>query len=158
MIDYTHDIKLEQDDDGIYDIHITEDGDFEADDSFDINIIMSLFVDARADASEIAEPLQRRGFWGDLILFAQEDLVSGSKLWLVYGRNTEKQLNNAIDYTKKALQWLIIENHVRNINVTGSITMNGIIVNVEFIVEDNSVSEFSFKLWENGQVEVVESL
>lgn len=156
--DYTHDIKLTQDDDGIYDIHFV-DGDFEVDDTFDINIQMSLFVDGRADSSEISEPLMRRGFLGDLILFAQEDnIASGSKLWLVYGRNTEEQLNRAIDYTQKSLQWLVDKGYAINIIVNGTRLINGIKVNVQFIVEDNSISEFNFKLWENGVVEVIESL
>jgi len=159
MTDYSHDIKLRQDEeDGIYDIHITDDGDFETDDSFDINIIMSLFVDSRADSSEIVEPLRRRGFWGDLVLFSQENLKSGSKLWLVSGRNTKEQLNKAIDYTRKSLQWLINEKYVKNINVDGQQTINGIIINIEFIVEDNNISEFNFKLWENGIVETIETL
>lgn len=157
--DYTHDIKLTQDEeDDVFDIHFV-DGDFEVDDTFDINIIMSLFVDARADESEIPEPLRRRGFWGDLILYAQEDNISlGSKLWLVYGRNTEEQLNRAIDYSRKGLDWFVQKNYAKSIEVDGRRVINAIILDVRFIIEDNSISEFNFKLWENGVVETIESL
>lgn len=157
--DFNHDIKLRQDeDDKIYDIHIV-DGDLETDDTFDINIIMSLFVDARADESEVPEPLRRRGFWGDLILYPdQDDITLGSKLWLVYGRNTEEQLNRAIDYCRKSLQWFINKNYVKTIEVDGGRTIDGIKININFIVEDNSISDFNFSLWENGVVETVQSL
>lgn len=156
--EFDHDIKLTQDDNGIWDINIV-DGDFEVDNTFDINIIMSLFVDARADQSELPEPLRRRGFWGDLILYKNEDNITlGSKLWLISGRNTEDSLNRAIDFSRKSLQWLIDKNYVTTINVDGSRSINGIILNINFIVQDNSISEFNFKLWENGVVEVLTAL
>jgi phage gp46-like protein len=155
---YFHDIKLKQDENNIFDINFI-DGDFEVDDTFDINIIMSLFVDSRADESEVGEPLRRRGFWGDIILYPQDDNITlGSKLWLIYGRNTEEQFNRAVDYSKKSLDWLIAKNYLKTINISGDRTITGIIININFIVEDNSISEFNFKLWENGIVEVIESL
>ena len=156
--DFTHDIKLRQDDDKMFDIHFV-DGDFEVDDTFDINIIMSLFVDSRADISEVSEPLRRRGFWGDVILFSDEpNYKSGSKLWLINGRNTKEILNRAIDYTKKSLNWFIDKNYAKTINVIGAQTINGIIIDINFIIEDNSISKFNFKLWENGVVQTVQSL
>ena len=158
-IDYAHDIKLTKDDSGIWDINFLDNGDLEVDDTFDINIIMSLFVDGRADSTEIAEPLYRRGFWADSFLFeVADDIVSGSKLWLVVGRNTQTQLNNAIDYCEQALEWLISKKYVKTINIDGAILIKGIILNIEFIIEDNSVLEFNFKLWENGVVEIITSL
>jgi len=156
--DLTHDIKLRQNDDSVFDINIV-DGDLEVDDTFDINIIMSLFVDGRADSSEIPEAIRRRGFWGDLILFANEsNIESGSKLWLVNGRNTDDMLNRAIDYSRKSLQWFIDKGYVQDVEVTGNNTATGIQLDINFIIEDNSIEEFNFKLWENGVVQVIEGL
>ena len=158
-MNYSHDIKLRQDDDNIFDIHITPDGDFEVDDTFDINIIMSLFVDALADESEVSEPLRRRGFVGDLLLFENEpDEFSGSKLWLVNGRNTTKQLNNTIDFSRDGLAWFVKDNLVKNIDITGDLHLNGINLDINFIVEDNAVKEYNIKLWQNGVVETIERL
>ncbi len=152
----THDVKLRQDDDLAFDIHIAEDGDFELEDSFDTSIIHSLFVDGRANQSDIGEPIERRGFWGDLIIFENEPTIqSGSKLWLVRGRRTEVNLNNAIDFCQKGLNWLIEKDFAKQINVTGEFSTNGIILDVTITVIDNSILKFNFRLWENGVVEVL---
>ena len=147
-----HDIRLRQEK-KIFDIHFDENGDFELDNSFDINLIMSLFVDARADASEVPEPQNRRGFWGDLILFENDnDIFSGSKLWLVHGRRTNDVRNFAIDAVRSSLDWIITRNHATNIDVTADFVANGIRVNVTILVNRNQVETLSIKLWENGNV------
>ena len=125
----------------------------------DTNIIMSLFVDGRAADSEVPSSLRRRGFWGDIILFANEpEISSGSKLWLVYGRLTDKQLNKGIDAVKKGLEWLVLKDYALQIDVDGNFIVNGINLNVNITVEDNFIKKFNFKLWENGIVSAEETL
>lgn len=155
-----HDIKVRQrENDCIFDINISEDGDFERENSFDTNILMSLFVDGRADGSEISEPIDRRGFWGDVILFKNEpNISSGGKLWLVRGRRTEDTLNKAIDVVQKSLNWLVLKKYAQQVTVNGDFSINGIILNVIIRVSDNVVRVFNFKLWENGIVETIERL
>lgn len=158
-LDY-HDIKLIQDiKTAIWDIGFDDSGDFILDDTFDISLIMSLFVDARAAQSEIPEPLARRGFWGDLILFKNDnEIESGSKLWMTRGRRTEALKNKAIDYAYKALQWLVTRNYAKEVRVDAAFAPNGIILDISITIEDNSIEKFNFKLWENGIVQEVRPL
>jgi len=160
-----YDIRIRQTDKGdprgacIFDINIDSDGDFERDDTFNTPILLSLFVDGRADGSEISDPINRRGFWGDVILFKNEpNIGSGGKLWLISGRRTENTLNQAIDAVQKSLNWLLINKFAKQANVEGSFTTNGIILDVIISVDDNVVEIFNFKLWENGIVEQIERL
>lgn len=155
-----HDIKLIQDvKTVIWDIGFDASGDLLLDDTFDISLIMSLFVDARAAQSEIPDPLSRRGFWGDLVLFKNDgDIESGSKIWMARGRRTEALRNKVIDYANKALQWIVSRNYAKEIRVSASFSREGIILDISIIIEDNSIEKFNFKLWENGIVQEVTPL
>ena len=58
------DIALIPDETGIYDIAF-ENGDFQLVNSFDTSLIISLFADARATASQVPQSQLRRGWWGN---------------------------------------------------------------------------------------------
>jgi len=82
-------------------------------------ITISLFTDARAsDDDELPDGgTDKRGYWGDMDLDADESL--GSKLWLLNrSKITQSTLNTMHDYIKEALQWLIDEEHLLSIQVT----------------------------------------
>ena len=93
--------------DGNGDIAIEQDA-LVLDDSLTNAVIISLFTDLRVDG--------QRGWWGDNF-----DRPMGSKLWLL---SREKQLQSVLDdakeYAKQALQWLIDDNLVKSITVTAT--------------------------------------
>ena len=139
-----------------FDIGFTN-GDFDLEDTFYSAINISLFADSRADESEVPEPSRRRGYWGDFLLFPDDpNIKTGSKLWLAQGRRTDYELGKAIDYCKKALQWIIDKGKAKDIKVSGSFSTNGIIIDIQIIIEDSLIQNFSFKLWQNGVTEIIE--
>ena len=96
------DILLEQDEDNIYDISF-ENGDFKLTDGFDTAIVLSLFTDARADSSEVSEPILRRGWIGNE-QNENEDDNFGSKIWLLeQARTNEDTSNRSTTYSQDAL-------------------------------------------------------
>jgi len=75
------DILYEQDDDGIYDLAVDPlTRDWRMTDGLDSSLFVSLFSDARAYEDEVADPLLRRGWTGDLVPEVPEDR-HGSTLW-----------------------------------------------------------------------------
>lgn len=159
-VEQYHDIKIRRNEDsGMWDINFGEDGDFELEDTFDTSLLISLFVDARAEESEVPNPLERRGFWGDVVLFKNDpDIESGSKIWLARGRRTEAVRNKIIDYSQKALQWLITRSYAKEVRVDADFTTNGITLNITIYITDNAVKKFTLALWENGFVNEVTPL
>ena len=144
------DLKLTKDPaTGLFDLTI-KNGDFALVDSFDTSIIVSLFSDQRADASEVPASESRRGWWGDQ--FGDDPTFrSGSKLWLLdQARNTQETLNSAIDFSSDSLQWFIDENHIENIEITGESTSTGITLKEIFFRDQSRVDTKFFDLWENS--------
>lgn len=132
---------------GYYDISFTN-GDFTLTDGFDTSLIMSLFCERRAAASEVPAPELRRGWWGNLL----NEVIGfeiGSKLWLLYQeRNTQDVLNNAINYVQECLQWFIDDDYLDNVNVTGERKEESISINIELLRNQNIVYSKSFDLWQ----------
>ena len=134
----------------IYDIDFADDGDFDLEYGFDTYINIALLSDERADSHQVLNPYHRRGWWGKIINNSDNpDLSYGSKLWLLTGRSTQKQKNNGIDYAKKSLEALIIENEINDIDVSGELNNSGLELLVNFIRENENPSSLNYKLWEN---------
>ena len=142
------DLKLSLDDNDIYDINIDDNGDIENINSFDTAILMSLITDKRADESEVKQPQNRRGWWGNS-LNDDIDYEIGSKLWLLeQERATQDILNNSIDYTSECLSWMIEDNLVDDIIIDAELNDNEIILEIKFIRKNNESIIF-YNLWEN---------
>jgi len=141
---------IQNEDSGIYDFTF-ENGDFKTVDSFDTSITVSLFADARATQSQVPRSELRRGWWGNQ--FAKDFPLSevGSKLWLLnQARNTQDTLNNAIDFARNSLQWLVDNNHAESVNVTGAFTINGITLAIVIDRGSSIVETRYFDLWNNS--------
>ncbi|MCV5591620.1 phage GP46 family protein, partial [Escherichia coli] len=66
-------------------------------------ILISLFTDRLADASDETDDGNRRGWWGDL----EQDYRVGSRLWLLRRQKLTTQVAlKAEAYAREALQWL----------------------------------------------------
>lgn len=82
----------------------------------DNGILISLFTDRTANPDDpipdgTTDP---RGWWGDL----GEDVPIGSRLWLLSrAKQTQETLNNAVDYAREALEWMIDDGVAARIDV-----------------------------------------
>lgn len=110
-------ISLVANSDGLFDIEPSQDEDKIT--WLSNAITISLFTDARAsDDDELPDGgTDKRGYWGDIDLDADESL--GSKLWLLKrSKITQDTLNKVHDYITEALQWLIDDEHLLTVDVT----------------------------------------
>lgn len=141
------DAKLISDGFGGWDINIDSNGDIESEDSLDTYILVCLFTDKRADASEVSISHKRRGWIGN------EDTPGfemGSKLWLL---DQEKATNataaSAGAYASEALQQLVIDKLALSVKAVGILVHEGIRIEVTIQRTDSKVEVRYFNLWEN---------
>ncbi|MBQ8465709.1 MAG: phage GP46 family protein [Alphaproteobacteria bacterium] len=101
---------------GEYDCKVAN-GDLIGANPLDTAVIISLLTWARADADEVDEGAARFGWWGDKI--DQESAASmGSKLYLLKREKiTDETLAKAEDYIRQALQWMIDDSVVSEIEI-----------------------------------------
>lgn len=144
------DVKLYFDEEtDSYDFKIV-DGDIEVEDSMDTALIVSLFSDARADASEVSASNLRRGWWGSEVSDISKDNF-GSKLWLLsQARQTPTTLNKGINYARLALGWLTQLKYSKLIDVTGTFIQNGININIKITNYNSETESKAYKLWLNS--------
>ena len=138
------DLLLTLDDENIYDIEFDNDGDFLLTSGLETAILMSLLCEKRADASEITDPKWRRGDWSNE-LNDVEDYEIGSKIWLLgSGRNTQETLNNGIEAIQDGLQWLIDDNIIKAVTVTGTVGIRKIIYEIKITKPNNEIETYLF--------------
>jgi len=148
----TQDIKLIQDDQGLFDISF-EDGDIAKVNSLDTAIYVSLFTDARAPANLVTIPEHRRGWIVNSVSFVK-DRDLGGLVWLLDQRRlTQDTLNDAVNYSRKALNWLIEDGLTKQISTFGEIVPRLGIRLVIRITNLNGVIETKYyELWKNTGV------
>jgi phage gp46-like protein len=144
------DLKLKQDDLGIFHINIIENGDFEMDDGFVTPIVMSTYLERRANEVEVPEPRKRRGWIGN------EDgdfpgFEMGSKLWLYIeqGRLTDDTINNIEAAARDGYQWFIEDNLATSVRVDAFEDDVAVYLSVELFVGNDSINSRLFELWKN---------
>jgi phage gp46-like protein len=78
---------------------------------------ISLFTWRRANASDQTDDDERFGWWGDSYPLVANDRI-GSRLWLLRRRKlTTETIGAAVMYAHEALQWLIDDGHVVDVQV-----------------------------------------
>jgi len=148
------DLDLQKTDEGYYDLYLDSDGDFAKTKGFNTALKMSLLTDARAEASQVPDPTRRRGWWGNFLLgFGNYQL--GSLLWLLnQARATQNTLNDAVDFSRNALQWLIEDGHLDKINVSAEYTsLTELMEHIDLIRSNNVIQSFGYQIWENTLLE-----
>lgn len=97
------------------------DGDLAADPGLTTAVLLSLFVDRRAetdDSPPSGDARDRRGWWGDQFAAVEGDKI-GSRLWLL---DRSKRLADvalrAEEYVREALAWMLADRVVAGIDVT----------------------------------------
>jgi len=83
-------------------------------------VLASLFTDKRAfPDDEIPDgTTKRRGWWGDTVSDTEDDTI-GSRLWLLSrSKTTNDVLNKAKGFIDEALEWMVEDGLVAEIEVT----------------------------------------
>lgn len=134
----------------VYDFNITDEGDIEMENFFDTAILMSIFCERRATASEMPESHRRRGWIGN----EQGDgFEIGSKIWLYeQERITGTTLASMRKQILNALQWLIDDGYA--VAIEASVTLKNGVVTAETTIErpNSKVDKRFHELWQNTGV------
>lgn len=117
------------------------------DESFDSNITISIGTDARASDKEVIRKERQRGNLWNLF----NNYNNGSKLWLLeQARLGQESKNIAITYTKNSLQWLVTDGFLKDVKVNGSLSTNGITINIQLQRLDGQFDNFRFTAFNNS--------
>lgn len=103
-----------------FDITIAE-GDLARDDGLETAVILSLFLDRRANADDALPTgeTDRRGWWADA--YQDADRHTGSRLWLLRRETTTPQVVQRFrEYCLEALNWMVKQGVARSVNVTAT--------------------------------------
>jgi phage gp46-like protein len=108
---------------GSADLKVVDD-DLLSDEGFTTAVLLSLFLDARAEADEVlpSDDGDRRGWWADEFAEVEGDRI-GSKLWLIDTRakTLANVVDRAIEAVRESLAWLIEDGHLDELDVTAEI-------------------------------------
>jgi len=139
-----------------YDLQIDDDGDIKSSDTFDTAIIVSLFSDQRADASEVPASQNRRGWIGNESTPGEE---IGSKLWLYeQTRLTQTNLNGIVDAARQSLRWFVKEGLLESL-VASDATIDSDEIRFRVVLKrfNSEVEPKFYSLWQNTGVRSFES-
>lgn len=129
---------------GCLDLEIV-DGEFTSVEGLDTSIDVSLLSDRRASAAQVPDPLKARGFIIDLIDGDQ----FGSHLWLLnQTRRNTTTLNEAESFAQQALQHFIDDGFATSVDVTGSLTAQGITLAIFINTPTGESVQKIVNLWE----------
>jgi len=133
---------------GYWDIDF-ENGDFALTEGLETALLMSIYVDKRAAASEVPRVQARRGWHGNL-LSGFDTYEIGSKLWLLcQARRDQNTLNLTQTYTSDCLFWLVTDSIATKIETDASFIVNGVAVYVTIYRSQNEILNKSYILWNN---------
>lgn len=128
-----------------YDISIGADGDIVTADQLDTALLMSLFCERRASASEVAPPEQRRGWIGN----EGTSFEIGSKLWLYeQARLTKTTLNGITTEAASALQWLVDDGIAVKVDTSVSLINGSPQLTANLYRSNSEVVSTYYNLWE----------
>lgn len=130
---------------------VIRNADIALDDSLTTAVIVSLFTDRRALASDVLPSganTDKRGWWGDSF----NTRPIGSRLWLL---SREKQLSSVLhrakSYAEEALAWLVEDELVNAVTVTATAPETGwLLLSVSLTQPNGSVLPLPFKTQLNG--------
>lgn len=135
--------------DGIYDIDIdAPNRDAELDDGLYEAIFISLFSDRRAAADEVADPMKRRGWIGDLVADVPGDR-HGSGLWLYAQSRLTPDIQAGIESDARGcLAWMVDDGLVSSVTVSTERqdAARQLVLNVTMSLAGGNVSRHAFVL------------
>lgn len=101
----------------------------DTDDGLESAVLISLFTDALADASDElpGDSDNRRGWWGDSYPDVVGDRI-GSRLWLLAReKQTSVVLQRVRDYARESLAWLIEDGIARSVEIDAEYPRQGVL-------------------------------
>lgn len=147
------DFAVKPDDDGIYDLYFDDEGDLAMTDGYDSAVFISLFTARRARPDEVAAPLNRRGWIGDMYSEPTNDPI-GSGMWLYEQSRLDSITRAGIRMEAvQSLDWMAQERAIQGVGaeVTTDPANRSLSVSVSLTWPNFSVSTFTFDAW-NGTV------
>lgn len=118
------------------------------DDGLDTAVIISLFTDRQAEASDVIPDGtdDKRGHWSDSFPDLDGDLI-GSRLWLL---TREKQLPEVMvrarEYCEEALTWMVQDGVASEVTVTVTNPREGILyAQIEIAKPDGTATRYQFE-------------
>lgn len=145
------DLAVARDAEGIYDLGVDPDvGDADAalTQGLASAIFVSLFSDRRARSDEVASPMLRRGWIGNLVSDVPGDNF-GSGLWLYeQSRLTQEVAAAVAGEARNALQWMVDDELCSSLSVTVTKDQaaRSIMLNVTINLNQGGVSQHAFVL------------
>jgi phage gp46-like protein len=134
---------------GYFDFDIATNGDFVTTQGLDTALLMSIYVDKRAEPSEVPAPSMRRGWWGNLV-GNYVNYQIGSKLWLlIQARKDNVTLNLAKTYTYDCLQWLIEDQLATRIEVSDYFLNDALLLKINIYKGQSIIFSNAYTLWNN---------
>jgi phage gp46-like protein len=146
------DVKLQKNDDGIYDIPLNSDGtDLDTIDGLETAITVSLFTFARANPGNVLDAFKRRGWVGNLLSLS-EGYELGSELWVLeQARIDTGTMNKIKNFVQRALNWMITDGIADRIEVSAfQLGERGARVDIILRKNATEVGRYS-TVWNNTQ-------
>ena len=129
-----------------FDFNIDANGDIETESFFDTSILMSIFCERRATASEMPESHQRKGWIGNEQ--GENGFEIGSKLWLFEQERVTRSLLSDIEKVVfNALSWLIDDGYAVSINASAELSDSTVTLTVEIETPSSKVEKRFYELW-----------
>jgi len=131
------------------------DGDLGVDRGLTTAVLLSLFLDRRAEADDVppsGDPNDRRGWWADQFAEVEGDRI-GSRLWLLdRSKATRETALRAKQYVTEALQWMLDDKVVASIDVTVEMTKTALLIGVGLNRPGRDAVSFRFSSkWDHQQ-------
>lgn len=109
------------------------DGDLAVDRGLETAVLLSLFLDRRAENDDVppsGDQNDRRGWWADQFATVEGDRI-GSRLWML-SRSviTGETARRAEEYVREALAWMIEDRVVASIGVEIEVTTSNLFIAV----------------------------
>ena len=143
----TTDVIMEKNTDGFYDIQFTDAGDIATIEALDTPILMGIFAERRASASEVPESFNRRGWLGNE---STPGFEMGSKLWQFFqSRASFDTLTEIQSVLRDGQSWLVDDNLAENVTVQTALRNSTIVADMTFFRSSSEVDQSTFELWSN---------
>jgi phage gp46-like protein len=109
------------------------DGDLASDLGLETAVMLSLFIDRRAEPDDqppSGDPMDRRGYWADEFATIEGDRI-GSRLWLLdRSVSSNENARRANEYAREALAWMVEDRVVSAIDVEIDTTGDSLLIGV----------------------------
>ncbi|MFC3816579.1 phage GP46 family protein [Lysobacter sp. GCM10012299] len=136
----------------VYDLQL-DGADFASAGGFETAIPVSLFTDARAAASQVADPRSRRGWIGNVLQEGFRQL--GSTAWVYeQSRMDQRTVNGLREAVYGALAWMVEDRAVQSIDVKVVPTQHHVTIEIAMHNQDGSVTGFN-ALWRSTSVAAI---